>query len=129
MLLGRRVPNPRVFFLLLRRVGNRTEAALDRDRDGSWLRWLMNGDVGRNAGMLLLQALQLRDSDAMREGVGREGFDVITDFCDLDANGDEWGHNSACGLILHNLLRNQAKQPDEEDKEEKDFKELLEHCG
>jgi len=92
LLLGRRVPNPRVFFLLLRRVGNRTEAALDRDRDGSWLRWLMNGDVGRNAGMLLLQGLQLRYRDAMREGVGREGFDVITDFCDLDANGDEWGH-------------------------------------
>lgn len=32
-------------------------------------------------------------------------------------------------LIFHNLLRNQAEQPDEEDKEEKDFKELLEHCG
>lgn len=52
----------------------------------------MNGDVGRNAGMLLLQALQLRDRNAIREGVGREGFDVITDFCDLNFDGYEWGH-------------------------------------
>ena len=71
-------------------VGDRTDAAFDRDGDGSGLWWLVDWDVGRNAGMLLLQALQLRDRDAMREGVGREGFDVITDFCDLDANGDEW---------------------------------------
>lgn len=98
LLLGRRVPNPRVFFPLLRRVGNRTEATFNRSGDVSWLRWLMNGDVGRNAGMLLLQGLQLRYCNAMREGVGREGFDVITDFCDLDANGDEWGHGGGGGV-------------------------------
>ena len=32
-------------------------------------------------------------------------------------------------LILHNLLRNQAEQPDENCEEENDFNELNEHCG
>ena len=53
----------------------------------------MNGDVGRNPGMLLLQALKLSYRDAMREGVGREGFDIITNLCDLDFDRDEWGHD------------------------------------
>ena len=42
--------------------------------------------------MLLLQGLQLRDGNAIREGVDREGFDIIADFCDLNADGNEWGH-------------------------------------